>query len=119
MKMKILSLVFFAVISSMLVSAQNNRLTVKEKSEGWTLLFDGKNFDYVPSHYVTAVDTTAAGDAFTAALTVEYLRTKNIKTACKYANIVGALTVTKFGAMPSLPTTREVDDFIVAKKIKV
>jgi len=81
--------------------------------------YDGKNFEYYTPHYVNAVDTTAAGDAFTAALTVEYLRTKNIKTACKYANIVGALTVTKFGAMPSLPTTREVEDFIIAKKIKV
>ncbi|MCL1859726.1 MAG: ribokinase [Oscillospiraceae bacterium] len=81
--------------------------------------FDGKNFEYYNSYYVNPVDTTAAGDAFTAALTVEFLRTKNIMTACKYANIVGALTVTKFGAMSSLPTTKEVDDFIVAKKIKI
>ena len=81
--------------------------------------FDGKDFQYYNSHYVQAVDTTAAGDAFTAALTVEYLRTKNLVSACKYANIVGALAVTKFGAMSSLPTTKEVEDFIVAKKIKI
>lgn len=81
--------------------------------------YDGKSFEYYNSHYVHAVDTTAAGDAFTAALTVEYLQTKNLMTACKYANIVGALAVTKFGAMSSLPTTKEVEDFVVAKKIKV
>lgn len=45
MKRKILSVVFFAVISSVLVSAQNNKLTEKEKSEGWKLLFDGNSFD--------------------------------------------------------------------------
>ena len=45
MKRKILSLVFFAVISSVLVSAQDNTLTEKEKSEGWVLLFDGKTTD--------------------------------------------------------------------------
>jgi hypothetical protein len=45
MKRRILSFVFFAVIASVLVSAQNNKLTEKEKSEGWTLLFNGKSLD--------------------------------------------------------------------------
>jgi len=45
MKRKFLSLVFFTVISSVLVSAQDNTLTEKEKSEGWKLLFDGKSFE--------------------------------------------------------------------------
>jgi len=45
MKRKILSLMLFAVISTVLVSAQDNTLTAKEKSEGWQLLFDGKTFD--------------------------------------------------------------------------
>jgi len=81
--------------------------------------FDGNNFEYYNSHYVTAVDTTAAGDAFTAALTVEYLRTKNLEAACKYANIAGALAVTKFGAMSSLPTKKDIENFILTKKIKM
>ena len=81
--------------------------------------YDGKNFEYYNAHYVNAVDTTAAGDAFTAALTVEYLRTKNLAAACKYANLIGAIAVTKFGAMSSLPTTKEVDNFVMTKKIKI
>ena len=81
--------------------------------------YDGKSFEYYNSHYVNAVDTTAAGDAFTAALAVEYLRTKDLIAACKYANIIGALAVTKFGAMSSLPTIKEVENFIIEKKIKI
>jgi ribokinase len=81
--------------------------------------YDGKDFEYMTSHFVEAVDTTAAGDAFTAALTVEYMRTKNIVAACKYANLAGAVTVTKFGAMSSLPTRKDIENFISAKKISL
>ena len=59
-----------------------------------------------------AVDTTAAGDAFTAALTLEYLRTGDMKKAAKYANAVGALTVSRSGAIPSIPTSDEVNKLI-------
>ena len=82
-------------------------------------IYDGKYCDYLPSYEVKAVDTTAAGDAFTAALTVEYMRCGNIKRACKYANAVGALTVTKLGAMTSLPTSAEVAKFIADKGILI
>lgn len=75
-------------------------------------VYDGKMGIAIPSYSVSAVDTTAAGDAFTAAMTYEYLRSGDIKSACKYANAVGALTVTKHGALPSLPTENEVIDFI-------
>lgn len=75
-------------------------------------IYDGHRGEAIPSYHVNAIDTTAAGDAFTAALTYEYLRSGSIKSACKYANAVGALTVTKRGAVPSLPTEKQVIDFI-------
>ena len=75
-------------------------------------VYDGKIGIAIPSYSVNAVDTTAAGDAFTAAMTYEYLRSGDIKSACRYANAVGALTVTKSGALPSLPTEEEVLKFI-------
>ncbi|MFP4384677.1 MAG: ribokinase [Spirochaetia bacterium] len=61
---------------------------------------------------VDAVDTTAAGDAFTAGLTLEYLKTGDIAGAVQFANAVGALTVTKLGAQPSLPDLGTVQQFI-------
>ncbi len=75
-------------------------------------VYDGKMGIAIPSYSVNAVDTTAASDAFTAAMTYEYLRSGDIKSACRYANAVGALTVTKNGALPSLPTEEEVIRFI-------
>ena len=44
MKKRFFLLLFFAAISTVLVSAQN-KLTKKEIKEGWVLLFDGKSFD--------------------------------------------------------------------------
>ena len=65
-----------------------------------------------PSMKVQAVDSTAAGDAFTAALTLKYTETTDISAAIAYANAVGALTVSRAGASSSIPTAHEVDAFI-------
>jgi ribokinase len=99
-----------------IVKAKNIVLKLADRG---CFLYDGKYHEYILSHHVNAVDTTAAGDAFTAALAVEYLRTKNLSKACKFANVVGALTVTKYGAMTSLPTEKEVINFIFEKNIKI
>ena len=91
--------------------------TVLKLGERGAFIYDGKYFDIVPSYSVTAVDTTAAGDAFTAALATEYIRNgKDIYKASKYANAVGALTVTKHGAFTSLPDATEVEKFILNNK---
>lgn len=79
-------------------------------------VYDGRRGEAIPSYHVNAVDTTAAGDAFTAALTFEYLRSGSVHSACRYANAVGGLTVTKRGALPSLPTEAEVISFIKANE---
>ena len=61
---------------------------------------------------VTPIDTTAAGDAFTAALTVRLCRGDAIRDAVRYANAAGALATTRMGAQPSLPTVEEVATLI-------
>ena len=67
---------------------------------------------FSPSFKACAVDTTAAGDSFTAALTLEYLRSGDMKSAARYANAVGAIVVERAGAMPSIPTKDEVLAFL-------
>jgi ribokinase len=65
-----------------------------------------------PGYPVKAVDTTAAGDAFTAALACALARGDHMLAAVRFANVVGALTVTKMGAQPSLPTFADVRVFL-------
>ena len=71
----------------------------------------------IASYKVDVVDTTAAGDAFTAALTLEYLRSGDICRAIRYGNAVGSITVSRAGASTSIPSADEVDAFIAERKI--
>ena len=58
---------------------------------------------------VHPVDTTAAGDAFNGGLAVALARGLPLVRAIRYANHAGAVSVTRPGAQPSLPTEREVE----------
>ncbi|MEZ7003500.1 ribokinase [Streptomyces sp. AD55] len=63
----------------------------------------------VPSVRVEAVDTTGAGDAFTAALGWRLGTGASLAEAAAYAARVGAAAVTRPGAQVSYPTAAEVD----------
>jgi len=62
----------------------------------------------VPSVRVEAVDTTGAGDAFTAALAWRLGSGESLADAAAYAARVGAAAVTRAGAQESYPTAAEV-----------
>jgi ribokinase len=64
---------------------------------------------HVPAHRVRVVDTTAAGDAFTAALAVWRAEGASLPEAIRAANKAGALATTKLGAQPSMPTRDEIE----------
>jgi ribokinase len=65
---------------------------------------------------VKVVDTTAAGDAFTAALAVAMAEGRTWDNVLRFANAAGALCCTKLGAIPSLPTRAEVNALIAADR---
>lgn len=65
----------------------------------------------VPSHTVEALDSTAAGDAFNGGLAVALARGEPLADAVRRASLVGALSVTRMGAQPSLPTEEQVKKF--------
>jgi len=58
---------------------------------------------------VKVVDTTAAGDAFTAALAVARAEGMNMREMLRFANAAGAACCQTFGAQPSLPARDEVE----------
>lgn len=72
--------------------------------------------EIVAGYKVKAVDTVAAGDSFNGALAVGIAEGKTLTEAVKFANAMGALTVTKNGAIPSLHTRSEVEEFIKSFK---
>jgi fructokinase len=81
---------------------------------------------------VAVADTIACGDAFVAGLLAQLLRLsytginktaagirdfdyanpEQVRRACYYANGAGALTATRPGAIPALPTRRQLDRFL-------
>lgn len=67
---------------------------------------------HVAGYPVKPVDTVAAGDSFNGALAAGIVKGLDLKGVVKFANAVGALTVTKSGAIPSLPSSEEVEEFI-------
>lgn len=67
---------------------------------------------HLPAYSITAVDTTAAGDAFNGALSVALAEGKPLMESVQYGMAAGALAATKMGAQPSLPAREEVENFI-------
>jgi ribokinase len=72
---------------------------------------------HIESFKVDAFDTSGAGDAFMGGLGVALSEDKELEEAVQFANIVGALSATRGGAMPSMPTRIEVDDFARKKNL--
>ncbi len=79
----------------------------------------------VPGIRVEAVDTTGAGDAFTAAVLtrlvemgmgkaddIACLSGDSLREICLFANVTAALTCTRKGAISALPSRSEVEDRI-------
>jgi ribokinase len=78
-------------------------------AEGAVLLENGEEVARARPPDVTAVDGTAAGDAFTACLVVSLLEGRARDDALVRACAAGALAASRPGAQPSLPTAAEVD----------
>jgi ribokinase len=66
----------------------------------------------IPAFAVKAVDTTAAGDAFNGAFAVGLMMGKSPRDSAVFAAAVAAVSVTRIGAQPSMPTMAEVESFL-------
>jgi ribokinase len=77
-------------------------------ADGAELNKNGETIARAQSPVVNAVDTTGAGDTFTAALTVALVEGMSPNEALKFACAAGACATTRKGAQPSLPTRAEV-----------
>jgi ribokinase len=83
-------------------------------ADGAVLLEHGEEIARARPPQVRAVDGTAAGDAFCAALVVTLLQGVDRTEALWRACAAGALAASRAGAQPSLPTAAEVDAAVAA-----
>jgi ribokinase len=88
------------------------RAVVIKLGSGGLVWAEGGKSGVIPGHRVHAVDTTAAGDAFSGGLAAALCEGKSLEEACRFANAVGALSVTRKGAQTSMPERREVEVFL-------
>ena len=75
-----------------------------------TLSRDGATVAEARPPAVNAVDTTGAGDTFTAALTVALVEGRAPEAALKFACKAAAEATTRMGAQPGLPYREDIDD---------
>jgi ribokinase len=88
---------------------------VTKGSKGVMIYKNGEKVE-IPSLQVEAVDTTGAGDSFNGALATALCDGLDIDEACQFANVVGAISVTKLGAQTGMPTKKEVEEFLQVHK---
>ena len=96
-----------------LVEITPSRFAVLKLGERGALLYEpgSGRVEHFPGVPVKALDSTAAGDAFTAAVAARFLQGGDIAAAIRFANVGAALSVTRLGAQPSMPTLQEVEAF--------
>ncbi len=80
------------------------------------LLAEGSRREHIAAEKVSVVDTTAAGDAFTGSLAVGLGQGHSLYDSALFANRTAALSVTRMGAQPSMPTMEEVYAFIPTRE---
>jgi ribokinase len=101
-----------AAAAEKLLAMGARNVALKLGSQGVFLAGRDCSAQQVPAFKVTAVDTTAAGDCFNAAFAVALTRGKPPAEAARYASAAAAISVTRAGAQPSLPSAGEVEAFL-------
>lgn len=95
---------------------QTEFIAVTHGARGATIFTRGSNY-YMPGFPVASIDTTGAGDAFIAGMLVELIAhgddyPEHLNEILRFANAAGALTTTRRGAIPALPSRTAVENFL-------
>jgi ribokinase len=102
---------YYAAAESLLDRGVKNVL-LKLGSHGCLIAQGSLAKERVSAFPVNAVDTTGAGDAFNAGFAVGLMRGATVARSAIFASAVAAISVTRHGAQPSMPTWAEVKAFL-------
>ncbi|MFJ4143179.1 ribokinase [Pseudomonas sp. NPDC089734] len=97
-----------AATALLAAGARNVIITLGEQG---SLLASARGFEHMPALRVKAVDTTAAGDTFVGGFAAALAQGKSESDAIRFAQTAAALSVTRAGAQPSIPTIHDVQGF--------
>jgi ribokinase len=101
-----------AAIAKVFLSKGCRGVALKMGSHGTYLASQGGTGSVVPAFSVNAIDTTAAGDAFNAGFATALMLGKSPSDSAVFAAAVAAISVTRMGAQPSMPSMTEVEAFM-------
>lgn len=97
------------------LQALGPRTVILKLGEQGCFCLDGERGIQAPGFPVEARDTTAAGDTFNAGLAVALAEGKPMEEALRFANGAAAISVTRLGAQASVPSRREVEEFLLSR----
>lgn len=99
------------VAATHLLKAGAGKVIVTLGSQG-ALFADGQGFEHLLAPKVQAVDTTAAGDTFVGGFAAALASGQSEAEAIRFGQVAAALSVTRAGAQPSIPTLHDVEGFV-------
>ena len=88
------------------------KYVVLKLGERGAFVYDGKKGTFFPGFQVEAVDSTAAGDTFGAALSIGLCRKQGLEEAIRFAHAAAGICVSRMGAQTAIPTEEEVTAFL-------
>lgn len=103
---------------SAVLTARGSKLIVVTLGAQGSYFRSAQTNGYVKAFQVDAIDSTGCGDSFMGALLSQLVKhgiqnlDAHLQTALQYANAAGAITASRRGAIPALPTAAEVEDFL-------
>ena len=99
-----------ALAAAALCAKGVERVVITMGGHGSYLYQDGKG-EIISACKVAAVDTTAAGDVYNGALCAAIAEGMSLRDALVFATKAAAISVTRVGAQPSVPSREEVNNF--------
>ncbi len=101
-----------AAAAAQVLLARGVRGVLATLGSSGALLCTSASQRFFPAYRVEAVDTTAAGDTFSAAFATELARHGDADCAIRFATAAAAISVTRSGAQTSIPDRVEVEQWM-------